>query len=274
MTRRVLPAGDHYEYATLNAFLELDSYPPGILTVHHGGLPIDILHDPRGLPVTAVYFNAAITNPKLTFPFFSGAGVSGGLNSNRIHIHDPSLYINGGLKLAWYAGSLRQPSLQDAITQIIQALVQPRHRVVTFGSSGGGFAALYYASRLENATAVAVNPQTDISRYNSKIVARYAEVAWGITSKEPLSRVPAEMSLIEIYRRRVNNGAWYIQNRGDESHMQEHLAPFLEAAHPENDVKVVLVDAGVGHVPPPKQYIGDVLSAAVSDDEYPPQPQV
>lgn len=268
----MLPAGVHHEYASLDDFLAAGTYEPGLLTIRHRGLPIDILHDPRGFSRTTIYFNAAITNPELTFPFFSGAGISNGLATNRIHIHDPSLYLKGGLKLAWYAGNSKQPQLQSVIARILRALVPPGQHAVTFGSSGGGFAALHYATELPDATAVAVNPQTDIARYNQRIVARYAELAWGVTGDDVVSRIPARMNLVEAYRKHVDNRAWYIQNTGDGSHVREHLNPFVKAAHARNEVSTVLVDAGKGHVPPPKRYISEVLAAAVEGDDVPPTP--
>ena len=80
------------------------------------------------------------------------------------------------------------------------------------------------------------------------------------------------MILVETYREPVDNRVWYIQNTGDGSHVREHWNPFVEAAHARNDVRTVLIDAGRGHVPPPKRYISEVLAAAVEGDDVPPTP--
>jgi len=272
VSKRVLPGGDLHEFASLDEFLEADSYDAGLIVIHHLGLPIDIKYDPRGFSVTTVYFNAAITNPRLTYPFFTGAGVSEGLPSNRIHIHDPSLYLEGGLKLAWYAGSSVQPSLQEAIVKILTALIPRGQRVVLFGSSGGRFAALLYAASLPNALVVPVNPQTDVARYNPRIVARYAKLAWGVEGEDPISRIPVPLNVLDVYRRPVSNRVWYVQNSGDTSHVRGHLEPFVDAVHPENDVSVVTVAAGDGHVPPPRKFISAVLRAAVDDGALPAAP--
>ncbi len=255
----------------MDHFLDQDSYGPGLITVHHEGLPIDIRHDPRGFPTTTVFFNAAITNPKLRYPFFSGVGISELLPTDRIHVHDPSLYLDDDLKLAWYAGSRKQNLLQEVLPQILLALLPAGQRVVTSGSSGGGFAALYYGTKLPHATAVPVNPQTSIARYNPRIVARYAELAWGVTGGDPVSRIPAQLDLVEIYRGPVQNRTWYIQNTGDASHVDEHMRPFLESAHADNDVEAIFVDAGTGHVPPPKEFVTKVLAAAVDGSLTPPR---
>lgn len=266
-----MPPGDHTEYPSLASFLNGEQYAPGTLTINHRGLPIDVYYDPRDYPATTVFFNAAITNPKLSYPFFSGAGISEDLPTNRIHIHDPSLYMDARLKLAWYAGSRRQSDLQSAISQVLRALVSDDHRIVTSGSSGGGFAAMYYATKFRHATAVPVNPQTNVARYNPQIVARYAELAWGVTGSDPTARIPAELDLGEVYSQRVPNRTWYVQNTGDIGHLAGHMRPFLDVVHEDNDVETILVDAGSGHVPPPKSLIIEVLAAAVRGADRPPQ---
>lgn len=271
MKQRKMPPGNHAEYPSLANFVDVGQHAPGALTINHGGLPIDVFYDPRGYSVTTLFFNAAITNPKLSYPFFSGAGISEDLPTNRIHIHDPSLYMDAKLKLAWYAGNRRQPDLQSVISQILRALVPEDHRVVTSGSSGGGFAALYYATKFRHATAVPVNPQTNVARYNPQIVARYAELAWGVTGSDSVARIPAELDLGEIYSRQVPNRAWYVQNTGDIGHLAGHMQPFLDVVHEDNEVETILVDAGSGHVPPPKSLIIEVLAAAVQGADRPPR---
>src|SRR5690625_3266022 len=179
MRERVIDPVSHTVYKSLPEFLDTEERPSGILTVMHGGMPIDVLHDPRGFNTTTVFFQAAVTRPDIQFPVFSGRMISAKMPTNRVHIGDPSLYLSKDLGLGWYAGN-RYQALQDVLTEIICHLIPDCQRIVLFGASGGGFAALYYASRLPGALAVPVNPQTNLARYRRLPVDRYGRLAWGL----------------------------------------------------------------------------------------------
>lgn len=241
----------------------MESYPSGVLTVMHRGHPIDIRHEPRGFDTTTVFFHAALTGKKYTFPFFSGAGISAGLPTNRIFIMDPSLYVSHDLSLAWFAGNHKQPRLQYAIRGILKHLAPPEQRMVTFGSSGGGYAALYYAANREGAVAVPVNPQTNLANYNRGAVARYARLGWNLSGDDALKKIPAVTDLTRIYRT-PGKQVLYVQNVNDRTHMQGHFEPFMRALPAGHDVRPVLVDGKVGHHPPPKHVLRDALASAIS----------
>src|SRR5690606_21334286 len=161
MRERVISNGGHTIYASLAKFQDAKAHhPPGVLTVMNGGLPIDVRYEPAGHDVTTVFFHAALSKRAYRFPIFTGAGISDGLPTNRIYISDPTMYLDDELTLGWYAGNRKQPRLQWVIRAILRGLIPEGQRVVTFGPSGGGFAAMYYATKFEEATAVPTNPQT------------------------------------------------------------------------------------------------------------------
>lgn len=269
MRKRHIDPGEHTVYRSMKEFTNAGPYPSGTLTVLHGGLPIDVRHDPRGYGATTIFFHAALTGGPYRFPFFSGIGISEDLPTNRVHISDPSLYLSDNLHLGWYAGSQKQPRLQWAIRGMLNHLVPADQKVVTFGSSGGGFAALYYAARRDGAVAVPVNPQTNLANYNPAAVARYARLAWGVNGDDVLSKVPAVTDLTRLYRASTQR-VFYVQNKNDRGHMERHFGPFMAALKEGHRVFPVLVDGESGHVPPDKMTIRSVLAAAVAGAEAPP----
>ena len=228
------------------------------LTVMFGGLPIDIRYEPRGFGTTLIMFGAAVTKP-MQFPIFAGKGLTAAVPANRIFVHDPSLYVDDRLTLGWYAGNARQARLQLALKRILNTLSASTD-VVTFGVSGGGFAALYYAAVL-GGTAVPVNPQTDIAAYTKGAIRNFTHFAWGA---DRLEEVPAVTDLTDVYSRPVQNRVVYIQNTGDIEHMTRHYEPFMARLHPSNDVRTVLIDGGPGHVRPTKDLLTSKLQGVVN----------
>ena len=140
---------------------------------------------------------------------------------------------------------------------------------MTFGASGGGFAALYYAGTREGAVAVPVNPQTDLARYLPAAVARYARLAWGLTGEGALQQMTAVTDLARVYRV-PDRPVFYIQNQNDPTHIKNHFTPFMNGLPEGHRVHPVLVDGEQGHRPPPKSAIRAVLAAAVNGDARPP----
>ena len=271
LSRRTIDPATHTVYSSMHEFKKVGARPSGTVTVMDGGLPIDIRHDDRGYDVTTVIFHAALSSKATRYPVFMGASITEDMPTNRIFISDPSLYINETLRLAWYAGNRKQPKLQWTLRSILNTLIPKHHRVVTFGPSGGGFAALYFATKFAGATAVPVNPQTDLAMYLPSEVARYAEQAWGITGKDALGQIPSVTNLAPLYRAAPETRAFYVQNRNDVSHVNRHLTPFLEALPGGHSVHPVLLEGEAGHKPPPREPMRAVLAAAVGGAETPPE---
>lgn len=232
----------------------------GVHSIMSNGHPVDVQFDNRGHADTLVSFHAAMSPAKFTLPVFTGAGVSEHLPVNRIFICDPSLYINVNLTLGWFAGSFRQPTLQDDITSIIRGFTGDSGRTICFGASGGGFASLYFASRLPRALAVPVNPQTSLSRYNPAVVARYLKLGWQDLSLED---IPIVHDLTGHYAHVTDTPVRYIQNTGDSSHVSNHFEPFMASLPVGHQVEPVLIDVGEGHVPPPKSQLKQLLTDSI-----------
>lgn len=261
MRHRVINPADHRLFSSIKELEAAAIDDACTVTVMLGGLPIDIRYEPRGYPTTLVMFGAAVTRT-MRFPIFAGDGLTAPVPANRIFVNDPSLYIDDRLTLAWYAGNARQPRLQLAIKRILTTLTMGTD-VVTFGVSGGGFAALYYATVLGGA-AVPVNPQTNIAAYKDGAIRNFTQYGWSTTD---LDKVPAVTDLVKLYSQPVPNRTVYIQNTGDTEHMTQHYAPFMGHLHPDNNVRPVLVAGGHGHVRPPKELMTSTLTDVVGKQD-------
>lgn len=88
------------------------------------------------------------------------------LNGSILNIDDPMCKINKELKIGWYYGN-NDESYCDYIVDIVQEFAQQNcmNNIIFFGSSGGGYAALYCACKLKGSTVVAINPQIKLKLY-------------------------------------------------------------------------------------------------------------
>lgn len=211
-----------------------------------GELPIHASWSYRSSPVTLCTFSAAITRRTAeTVPVFSGYRTTRNVQANILRISDPSLLLDSRLNLGWYAGSYVQPDLQELLTRLVSSVTNGS-RTVLFGASGGGFAALEMAPRLPGSTALVLNPQTDITKYSG--YRPYKKYCW--PDLGPLAIPPVRTSILDTYAKPCGSNVIYVQNTGDESHMKNHYAPFIEAVHPDNNVYCLMAELGAGHVGP------------------------
>ncbi|WP_367104944.1 hypothetical protein [uncultured Psychrobacter sp.] len=202
---------------------------------------IDILFDGlerfklnRGI---LVCFSGAITNRKSKYaPFFSGLNIAQKLDMPIISVADPSIAMSNQLALAWYAGNRNVKNLPNFIADILDIVsIKFSTKLTLFGGSGGGFAALAVAERVSRPTNVVVwNPQTSISEYLKNSVINYLTICF-----------PNNNESVDIYSRLESTGInhdllvnyeetekefniLYLQNLGDELHLQSHAKPLMQ----------------------------------------------
>ncbi|MCP1415191.1 hypothetical protein [Paenarthrobacter sp. A20] len=256
-------------YPSIGAFLAARSITGGYHVIDHGGLPIDVLVQNRGHKTTAVFLHGAV-RPEYRLPMIAGLGVSRDVDVNRIFISDPSLIISSTMNLGWYAGNSKQrlqQILQDIIAKIVSSFGS--EKLVFFGTSGGGFASLYYSSQFAGSLAIVANPQTNIARYEPDPVANFAATCFEVTGSDAMERLPHSVTtdLVQVYSKPVDNTVAYMQNSTDTFHINGHRDPFVENLHYSNAVFELMGDDwGDGHAAPPKALITDVLNVAASDD--------
>ena len=258
-------------YESLGAYLAGERVADGIHVIDDSpGPPIILLSEDRGFDTTVVMFHAAMPEG-VTLPVFSGREVTDSLPVNRILLSDPSLQFSAEMNVAWFAGN-RHQRLQVGLTQVIRHAFESHdraRRIVFFGPSGGGFAALYFASRFPGSVAIASNPQTDIARYDPIHIGNYMRFAWE-RQWEPGSPLDLPEHVITdltpIYAEPVDAEVYYLQAARDAAHIEDHCGRFLSALHPENRVHLLVGEWGSGHTPPPAELIGRVIGLVAARD--------
>lgn len=150
-------------------------------------------------------------------------------------IADPSLYLDSKLRLGWYFGTANHDVIQGLTTLIRavgQALGVADDKIVLWGSSGGGFAAMQLAARLgRGATAVAVNAQTNILAYGIQpsVKAFLRSCLDNLPRDKAQSLFAARLSALDAWSSPDARTARciLIQNRRDLHHFKDHFQPFL-----------------------------------------------
>ncbi|WP_411732806.1 alpha/beta fold hydrolase [Paeniglutamicibacter sp.] len=261
--------------ATQNDYADLDSFfeapvMQGLSTISYNERVLDVLVNPsEGAETLILSFHPAVTNEKVTRPYFVGAGVFRTLQAHKVYFADPTLELNDELKLAWFAGNSEQRSVQDDLTRIIEHLVRglgAKH-VILVGTSGGGFAALHYSARIPNSLAFVVNPQTDLLKYHRQHVMKYSKLAWNIHTFEKAHQVLPQRtttSVVGQYAAGPENSVLYLQSATDQHHIEHHMTPLLQERASLTDIRVLLGHGwGPGHHPAPKAMQIELLEAAV-----------
>ena len=250
----------------------------GIHRVHvaDGGV-LDVLL--RGSPLSApstvdrvpVFFAGAVTNrANRPGPFFSGHTISATQGLPAILVADPTITDHTDLSLGWYLGCDRFDAT-GAIVRVLQRLAARYGcRFLLVGGSGGGYAALAIAERLEGVASVLCwNPQTDVLEYNPRDVTRYVESAFDRESGA-VDLAGARELLRAAHKQTVVGDAdvareiLYLQNSGD-WHVGKHVAPFVDrlglslgagrASDPDGSTVVGFGSWGEGHAVPPRDVI-------------------
>lgn len=233
---------------------------------------VEVMFLDRGAAATTVLFHAAVNYNEVTLPVFTGHQLTEHLETNLLYISDPCL--DNTTNIGWFTGDRSRP-LQRDLPRIIEH-VHGDGPLVFFGSSAGGFAALYYSHFFPDSLAIVSNPQTDIGQFYKEHVQNYLATCWpGLT----LGELPVTASVVELYHKSFPNYVAYIQNNDDEFHITRHLQPFLAATVNNADRRrVIRGDWGEGHTPADVPYLSAVIAWALetrgnweeffSDDEF------
>lgn len=250
----------------LDAFLQASRAGRGVHSIWHNGLPIDFQVTRNRADVLLVVFHGAL-ELNATLPIFPGANVARGLGVARLAFTDPSLYLSPDLPLAWHAGNIHQPDLQEVYTRIIEKVTSSvgAKRVILFGSSGGGFASLVQAAAIPGATALIANAQTDALLYHQDHVQTYIDLAWG-GDREAFIAAGSHSAIEKIRKAERVPRVLYMQNSTDTFHIKGHLKPFVREFGQDPEMRLIFGDWGEGHIAPPKELFHASLKAVVDND--------
>lgn len=258
MTRRAVKNLNFQEFSSVDEFCRSwDSGFSGALAIEDR-LPIHLHWTNKQAADTVVCFSAASSKVR-DVPFWTGRGLTAGVDANVLLVSDPSMILDRTLSLGWYAGSLVQPNLIKTLTEIF-LVITAGTRPIFFGASAGGWAALKYAARIDGSVAVAVNPQVDIARY--MYFPYYLRKVWNtVPGNEYL---PFEGNVARDYASGNDATVVYVQNKGDSHHLDEHFGAFESACTNPEKLIELLPDLGPGHVAPAKESLAEILETIVA----------
>jgi hypothetical protein len=224
------------EWPSLDAFLATTEVHSGVHSVPIGEfagkqISYDFLLTVRLGTVLLCHFHGNTPREEgIDLPLFTGLNVTSSILTSMFVPSDPALALDASLGLAWHFGCDGIP-LQAITVSIIKRLQTILHvpRVVTWGGSAGGFAAIRVAKDIPNSIAFVWNPQTDIAKYEPGHVMRYLRSAFPTIAADgtlPSGREQITSFCTKEFREGYKGCVLYLQERTD-WHVDAHLKPFL-----------------------------------------------
>lgn len=161
--------------------------------------------------------------------------------AHQLTIIDPTIVRNESLSMGWYLGDREYPAqsvLQKFIARIIETL--QAERVIFMGSSGGGFAALYFGFHHPGSIVLPIVAQTSLQKYQvneRRFFPRYCSICWpDLSEDEVAERVCVDVT--KLYASKpFHNAVIYLMSPGDTRHFAHHATPFLSAVYGALDLK-------------------------------------
>ena len=202
--------------------------------IHAGGrIPLQFRHGGPQARTLFVTFHGAVDRKTREVPSFLGffADLKG--KAHQLNVSDPSMLIDGSFGMSWYAGHAGFPT-QEVLPVLFRELLAAlgADRIVFLGSSGGGFAALFYGWHHPASVVLAANPQTDLTGYYPAAVRNYRTGCWpDLDPATDLSQV-VTTDLTALYAQAVPATVIYVQSAMDPFHVGRHMAPFMAATRP------------------------------------------
>ena len=223
------------EWPSLDVFLATAEVQPGVHSVPIGEFAgkqvnYDFLLAARLGKVLLCHFHGNAPREGSEFPIFTGLGVTSSIATSMFVPSDPVLALDASLSLAWHFGceGIRLQAITVSIVKKLQAILQAP-RVVAWGGSGGGFAAIRIARDVPNGIALVWNPQTDIEKYTPESVALYRSIAFPrIAAAGPIPSDGEQFPSLctEAFRDGYQGRIVYLQESSD-WHSGAHLDPFV-----------------------------------------------
>ena len=271
------------EWPSLDAFLTTAEVQSGVHSVPIGefaGKPInyDFFLTARPGTVLLCHFHGAAPLEGIDLPMFSGFGVTSSITTSMFIPSDPVLALDRGLNLAWHFGceGIRLQAITISIVKKLQEILQAP-RVVAWGGSGGGFAAIRVVKDVPNAISLVWNPQTNIAKYSKVFVDCYLRMAFpAIGAAGPIPSDGEQFPSLcnEAFREGYQGRILYLQERTD-WHVGAHLDPFVASfcgralsniaesskfsGFVTDQLYLHLGHWGKGHVPPNKAVLAKLL---------------
>jgi len=170
---------------------------------------------------------------KHKWPFFQHLNWQDQLDGHVLYVADPTLFFAKDLRIGWYVGTQEfdwLDELRKVVEHVSDSLGVAADRIYPIGEASGGFAALMLAAKLGNATAIAINPQTDVLNYHKKFVAQLLDTCFnGIIASRVPGPIKSRLSAATAYQRSLFAKAIILQNKQNAHHYTKHYLPFCKA---------------------------------------------
>lgn len=236
-----------FTWGSLDHFVQNANWVDGIHAINFEGGHFDVLirGDFFAMPNSMslpVFLSGAVQRDGTAPPFFSGTTMARQAGVPVVSISDPTLHCSDSLSIGWYTGGAHQ-KVQEILAQFLSALrIAAGRELLLVGGSAGGFASLFYASRI-GCSAFVWNPQTDLLHYGSWAVRDYLGAVLGDSKwaypkdcrKVDVAPVDFEVARQELsavgVASRVGSAEGlsrlvYLQNESDH-HVRRHAEPFM-----------------------------------------------
>ena len=247
-----------------------------------------LLNDENMQRNVLVGFSGAVSNRQgKRAPFFSGLGISNSINLPIISISDLTLSLDTELPIGWYAGNEDIPDFPFIIANLLDNFaINLNAKLLLFGGSAGGFAALVQSTLLKADSIVVVwNPQTSIENYVKEFVEQYCSIAYSKKNNFDL-QVKKNREVHQFVNNLIHNicnkpigkniKLLYLQNQ-DDWHVQKHYLPYIEDMDLVQYGNSTFIDYrgnkvfflgnwGKGHIAPSNELVKKILTDIIEKD--------
>lgn len=254
---------DRFRYESLDEFLASE-FQSGLHSVCVGNDFLDIYLDFSDYSTTLVSFHASVAD-SATFPVVVGERVAREAGLNLIAFSDPSIAVSPEVRLGWFLGTRSTGTLQTVLHAIVKAVITHwgSKRVVFWGASGGGFAAIDHGRNFPGSVVLAVNPRVNLKAPPPAPLDAYLSVVLRSRSKSAERRYYSEFihsDLATVVPRPLNFTLAIYQNYEDRIYRDYQFSPFVEAISPDDKLWIARGYDGVGHQHIPRERLVDILS--------------
>lgn len=194
------------------------------------------LYYPNESKALFVMMPSAINRQKMILPVFSRWtwALKGIFPGSVLCIADPTLDLDDQLQLGWLLGNKEHcatAELAEFVVKFAQLQGIPNDKIIIYGSSAGGFAALALAAHIEGSVAVAINSQTDALSYeSSRQVALVRKSCFDDLPEDVIRHDYSDRVDMTSRWKNVNSSkVFLVQNELDVHHYDVHFKPFWKA---------------------------------------------
>ena len=230
-----------------------------------------------------ILLSGAINPQKETWPRFNRWSWHKRFPGAVLNIADPTIgLVPQDLQIGWYLGTEKYDwtrSMATLVRTFAADLGILTDKIIAYGSSAGGFAAIRLAAALGDATAVAINPQTNIFKYYPSYVETLLQTAFGGMDASSLpSTLKTRFFAAEALRTAPQARCLLVQNTVDRHHYIHHYTPLCDDLRiplkggPADNRRYAsaLYSSPQGHGAEPKEIVANLIRASVALSEDKP----